>query len=768
MGKRIMGMVWMVAWIMVSLGLVNASFAVAQEVQDWEETPQIQPTSDIETVADVVLFQWMPGGGTEEPAGAQLNSTSLLNYTIYEDRIPSAGWTDWSWSADRNMAQTQIVHGGHSAIGLSYRTEWGGFYLHAGQAIRIQTPACLRLWAHGGPQGAQKLSVVVNLIRRQTITLSSNRWSYIEIPLAESNGTLNLQDVAFQEYAGQSRRPFYIDDLTVGPCGANPTPTPAPSATPTPRPGPTATMTPVPGITPEVSLSVDAGAERLVISPYIYGINFGEEVLANELRVPIRRWGGNATTRYNWKLDTSNKASDWFFENIPNPHPHPDQLPLGSSSDRFIEQNQRTNTASFLTVPMIGWTAKSRNIDCAFSVRLYGAQQKVDPWRTDCGNGVRLNGSYIDNNPDDQNREIDDNFVKQWINHLTARYRPAAQGGVRFYSLDNEPMLWHVTHRDVHPDPVGYDELRDLTYEYGAAVKRADPTALVTGPAFWGWPDYFYSAIDTTTPGNWWANPPDRNAHGGTPLAEWYLQQMRAYEQAHGVRILDYLDVHFYPQAQGVALAPVGNDATQALRLRSTRALWDPTYRDESWVNDAVQLIPRMKSWVAANYPGTKVALTEYNWGALDSLNGALAQADILGIFGREGLDMAMLWDPPDLGEPGAFAFRIYRNYDGNGAAFGETSVRAESTDQDKVAIYAAQRTGDRALTLVLVNKTNRDVPVTLSLAGANLSGTMQVYRYSNANLNAIVRLSDLPVQRSVGMTVPAASITLLVVPVAP
>ena len=31
-----------------------------------------------------------------------------------------------------------------------------------------------------------------------------------------------------------------------------------------------------------------------------------------------------------------------------------------------------------------------------------------------------------------------------------------------------------------------------------------------------------------------------------------------------------------------------GNDpATNALRLRSTRALWDPSYVDESWINTA-------------------------------------------------------------------------------------------------------------------------------------------------------------------------------------
>ncbi|MEZ4616921.1 MAG: hypothetical protein R2867_15650 [Caldilineaceae bacterium] len=98
--------------------------------------------------------------------------------------------------------------------------------------------------------------------------------------------------------------------------------------------------------------------------------------------------------------------------------------------------------------------------------------------------------------------------------------------------------------------------------------------------------------------------------------------------------------------------------------------------------SNVVRLIPRMREWVVANYPGTKLAITEYNWGALDHINGALAQADVLGIFGREGLDMALLFDSPYSTDgkftadgPGAYAFRIYRNYDGVGSKFGETSV---------------------------------------------------------------------------------------------
>ena len=125
---------------------------------------------------------------------------------------------------------------------------------------------------------------------------------------------------------------------------------------------------------------------------------------------------------------------------------------------------------------------------------------------------------------------------------------------------------------------------------------------------------------------------------------------------------------------------------------------------DESWIAQSgpaggvVRLIPRMRDWVNTNYPGTQLAITEYNWGALDHINGAVTQADVLGIFGREGLDLATLWGPPNSNQPGAFAFRMYRNYDGAHHTFGDTSVRAASADQDKVSIYAAKRSADDVL----------------------------------------------------------------------
>jgi hypothetical protein len=496
-------------------------------------------------------------------------------------------------------------------------------------------------------------------------------------------------------------------------------------------------------------------------------MNFADEGLAAELALPVRRFGGNATTRYNWQNDTSNRAADWYFENIPSDNPNPAALPNGSDADEFVDQDRRTGTATLLTMPLIGWTPKSRAISCGFAVSKYGAQQSTDPWQPNCGNGVTPGGADVTgNDPTDTSVAIDPTFVQGWIGHLQGRYGTAANGGVRFYNLDNEPMLWGDTHRDVHPSPTSYDELKTRTEAYAAAIKAADPAAQTLGPAEWGWTGYFWSALDAAPGGAWWNDPRDRLAHGNVPFVAWYLQQLRTYEQQHGTRILDYLDLHYYPQASGVSLSSAGSASTQALRLRSTRSLWDPTYVDESWIGEAVRLIPRMREWTAANYPGTKTAMTEYNWGGLEHVNGALAQADVLGIFGREALDLATLWAPPTTSQPGAYAFRMYRNYDGGGGRFGDVSVQSSSADQAALAVYGAERTGDGALTVMVINKTGTPLTTAVTLVGFAAGGAVQQYRYSAASAAAIVRAADLAVSGgAIAATFPASSITLLVVP---
>ena len=353
----------------------------------------------------------------------------------------------------------------------------------------------------------------------------------------------------------------------------------------------------------------------------------------------------------------------------------------------------------------------------------------------------------------------------------------------------------------MHPLPSTYDEVTQNGIATAEAVKSADPTAAVTGPVVDFWMNFFYSKKDIESGWNTgapchqpWSNPVDRKAHGGVPFVEYYLQQMKAAESTFGARVLDYLDLHTYYagsyEGSSVGLAPAGDTGAQKVRLDSTRALWDSTYTDPNtpqpnyptdpdYTADckmpphSPRLIPMMHDWIARDYPGTKTAITEYNWGGQENINGAIAQADVLGIFGREGLDLATLWGPPDPVKqlPGLMAFEAFRNYDGAGSKFGDLALAASSDDQGKLSVYGARRNSDGAVTIVVLNKTYGELSSTLALKGISPSGPARSFLYSNANLAAIVPRADIPLTSAGSGTsrletvFPAQSISIFVIP---
>jgi uncharacterized protein (TIGR03437 family) len=524
------------------------------------------------------------------------------------------------------------------------------------------------------------------------------------------------------------------------------------------------------------ALAIDAAANRRSISPDIYGINdygAGTQSLSAAMRVAVRRFGGDSTTRYNWTFDNYNSGSDYYFENYALNDAGAAQLPSGSYFDNLVAGNRLTHTKTLGTIPIIGWTTKSRDHACSFSVAKYGKQDSVDPYSTDCGNG-QLNKNWLTNtDPHDTSVQVDQTFYAPWIAHLIATFGPANQGGVQIWSLDNEPEWWMGVHHDIHPNPASYDEVLSLGTKFAQMIKAADPSALVSGPIPSSWDAYFYSATDfvngwNTKPYLYNDNPVDRNAHGGVAWLDWYLQQMHNYEMQHGQRLLDYLDVHAYVTPNNISFGEAGSAATNQLRLTSTRALWDPNYLvPDVDPTTPIELVPRLLAWVDNNYPGTKTAITEYNWGALDDITGALAQADILGIFGREGLDLATLWSPPTAGQPGVFAFEMYSNYDGKGSAFGETSIAATTGNPDQLSIFAAQRS-DQSLIAIVINKTTGALTSPIGLANFQAAGPVHVYQYSSANLNAIVAQPDTTISAgAIQSAFPAYSITLFEIPAA-
>ena len=515
-----------------------------------------------------------------------------------------------------------------------------------------------------------------------------------------------------------------------------------------------------------VTVNIDVSLNRRLINPNIYGVAHATTAQLNDLNSPLNRNGGNNTTRYNWQLNADNRANDWYYESIAEP-----SAVAGERGDTFIANAKAANAQAMLTVPTIDWVAKvgaNRSKLASFSVAKYGAQSANDwQWFPDAGNGVRSSGGYVTgNDPNDANVPSNSTFQQGWAQHLVDRWGTNTNGGLRYYVLDNEPSIWHATHRDVHPTGATMDEIKNKMIDFAGKIKTVDASALVVGPEEWGWSGYTLSGYDQQYGSlHGWSNLPDRNNHGGWDYLPWLLDQLRQNQVTTGQRLLDIFTVHYYPQG-----GEFSNDTSSAMQLRrnrSTRSLWDPNYVDESWINDRVQLVPRLRSWVGAYYPGTFTGITEYNWGAESHINGATAQADIYGIFGREGLDMAARWTTPDATTPTYKAMKLFRNYDGNKATFGDVSVAAVGPNPDNVAVFAAERSVDGALTIIAISKyLSGTTAAAFNLANFPHNGTAQVWQLTAAN--TINHLSDVNfIGGSFNATLPAQSITLFVLPAA-
>lgn len=518
----------------------------------------------------------------------------------------------------------------------------------------------------------------------------------------------------------------------------------------------------MPPNTPLTTIEVDAAAGRHPISPLIYGLNFGTADMLRDLRAPINRSGGNSASTYNWRIDARNTGQDWFYESLPIDPKDPYQY-----NERFISVTTDAHATPMLSIPMIGRVArldKDGRPLASFSIAKYGKQQAADVGNLpDAGNGV-ADGAPIKNDADDASMPDDPQSQQQRVARLVRESGNAGPDDMRYYMMDNEPSLWHVNHRDVHPVGAHASEIAGKVIDYSRAVKAADPGARVVAPEEWGWSGYRYSGFDQQYlaahgPGN----PPDRqNETGGLDYVPWLLTQWK--QAGHPI---DVFSLHFYPQ--GGEFTETGNAATadtsavELARNRSTRDLWDTTYKDLTWINSVVALIPLMRRWVNTYYyPGTPIALTEYSWGGDTTMNGATAQADVLGIFGREGLDIATRWGTLNPDMPVYKAFKLYRNYDGQGSGFGTTSIADSQPDPDRVASFAALRDHDRVMTVLVINK-QLDQPANAAIIVNHFAvhGSVETWQLKD---NALSRLQNTNyADDRLQTTLPPKTVTLFV-----
>jgi hypothetical protein len=443
----------------------------------------------------------------------------------------------------------------------------------------------------------------------------------------------------------------------------------------------------------DITFNVTANMNVQAISPYIYGVNDGSQLASTH--ATISRVGGNRMTAYNWENNASNAGSDYQFENddylcstsanacVPN------SSTAGAFIKGVVDQALAAHAAALITVPIVDYVSADKSP--AGDVRNSGSNYLSTRFKQN----KATKGAAFVYPPDTTDAYVYEDEMVSW---LTKAADPTA---TILFQLDNEPDLWSSTHAEVHPVAVTYAELAQRDIEYAKAIKAVVPGAKVVGPVNYGWAGYvnLQSATDSSADGD---------------FITWWLGQMKAAETSAGKRVVDDLDLHWYPEATGGG-ARITDDGTGAAevaaREQAPRSLWDMTYTETSWItqsstNGPITLIPREMQKITSTYPGTKLSFSEWNYGGGTDISGAIASADVLGIFGSYGVYMAMMW-PMNGNESFTYAaFKAYRDYDGSGAAFGDTSVGATTTDTPNSSVYASLQSTDASkLVIVAINK---------------------------------------------------------------
>jgi hypothetical protein len=484
--------------------------------------------------------------------------------------------------------------------------------------------------------------------------------------------------------------------------------------------------------TPTVTVTLDP-TRTTPISKWIYGINGLAENGNAPPHLTLDRSGGNRLTAYDWENNASNAGSDWYY--------HSDNLMSASSTPAqamvdFITADRAIGAASLITLQMQGYVAadEAGNVDISagdagLAARLAARFKKVVFKKST----VSAEAFTASPSTGDANVYMDE-YAWALDHRLSGQGIFSASAAVpTFVCLDNEPEQWNTTHEEVQgTTPVTPADYIQKTVDLSSAIKEQFPGVLVFGPVVGGFSGLYDFNSKAYSGEDWFTDD--------------YLTQLAAASSKAGKRLLDVFDFHWYSESYGDGTRVVKLDGAnltpaqvQAI-VQSPRSLWDPTFTDSTdWISHwmvsggADMILTRIQQRIDAHYPGTKIAVTEYENGGWNHIAGTIAQADDLGIFGAKGVFAATFWPPDGSYDYALAGFRAFRGFDGASGMFGDVSIAATSSDVSKVAVYASKDSAAAGrLVLVAINRSTGTQKV--AIQGQSLSGTASTWRMTAAS----------------------------------
>lgn len=500
-----------------------------------------------------------------------------------------------------------------------------------------------------------------------------------------------------------------------------------------------------------ITFTVNGAQDKHAISPLIYGANLdGLSCDDAKARFSFCRHASAAFSAYNWENNASNAGSADCNEN--NAALSASDTPAAAITS-IIDSAKTNDAATVVTLPMLDYVAADKNDGSAKPDCSGDVSKSANYETTRLRQNRARKGSALSLTPD-----TSDAYVNQ--DELVAFLKANYGTSPLLFSLDNQPELWDIDQPVLRPTHISYAEQVSLSVSYGQMVKDNWPEADVIGMVGYG----YLAAINQQ-------KSPDYDTLGD--FVDYFLAQMADASATDKRRLLDYVDLHWfpeiYPNGQRIIFEDASADSVKA-RVQAPRSLWDSGYKENSWITDAsgapIDLIHWLKGSISTNYPGTKLAISAWSYGGGKHISGAVAAADALGVFGREDVAMAgALSFSPDTEPYLIGAFEAYRNYDGQGSSFGDTSVLAHSSNDSLGAIYASIDDAEPSrMVLIAINRHDDVLNATINITHDSEYSALVPYVISDKHPDP-VKGSEIAAKtaNTFELALPAYSVSVLV-----
>jgi hypothetical protein len=460
----------------------------------------------------------------------------------------------------------------------------------------------------------------------------------------------------------------------------------------------------------QVTVEIDLSKDAHRVSPYLYGRNNSvSDNPSNPLSAGswqklvdagvtfLRESGGNNCSKYNWRLKLSSHP-DWYN----NVYAHSWDFAAQS-----VQQNM-PGAQGMWAFQLIVKAAKTSGAN--FNDWEYNQSQ----WWS--GVNQNLAGGGVPNvsgGPDAQQEGNPDLYLENWTADSTVKILDHWFGddglglnknNILYWNMDNEPEIWNGTHGDIMPSQVSAENFMQSYFDVAKQARAKFPDIRLVGPVTaneWQW----YN----------WGNGPV-NA-GGTNYAwlKFFIKRVAEEQEATGVRLLDVLDIHFYPSSTTVSEVVQYHRVffdknyifPEANGVKTVNGGWDDSQNKE-------YIFQRCREWLeqymGADH-GVKFSVTEIGIPEVDPNAIAVWYASTIGEFMRQP-DMEIFapwhWYPA--------MWEVLHLFSRNNKSF---YVSSTSSDEELVSAYPTINAGDDSLTVVLVNRSaNSSKTVSLKPTG--------------------------------------------------